>query len=170
MKRQAQSIARLPIETKEGIFFASYSQDGLCRLEFPKSTKPSNTPETKQVPGTIQGWHELTTKAVMALLAGAACSRVPPLDLTSGTEFQQQVWRGMQKIDLGQTSSYAELAAAIGKPKATRAVGGACGANPIPLLVPCHRVVASHHRLGGFSGGLHWKRLLLDREQCNVFA
>jgi O-6-methylguanine DNA methyltransferase len=61
--------------------------------------------------------------------------------------------------------SYAEVAEAIGKPKAVRAVGGACGANPIPLFVPCHRVLAANHRLGGFSGGLEWKRTLLAREK-----
>jgi len=57
------------------------------------------------------------------------------------------------------------VALAIARPKATRAVGAACGANPIPLLIPCHRVLAANQKLGGFSAGLEWKRLLLSREQ-----
>ena len=64
----------------------------------------------------------------------------------------------------GKTKSYGEIAQAIGKPKAVRAVGSACGANPIPVLVPCHRVLAANHKLGGFSGGLTRKRSLLARE------
>ena len=64
----------------------------------------------------------------------------------------------------GKTQSYSEIAATIGKPKAARAVGSACGANPIPVLIPCHRVLAANKKLGGFSGGLNWKRALLKRE------
>jgi O-6-methylguanine DNA methyltransferase len=70
----------------------------------------------------------------------------------------------MRKISLGKTKSYGEIASAIGKPKAVRAVGGACGANPVPVLVPCHRVLAANKKLGGFSGGLDWKRKLLKLE------
>jgi O-6-methylguanine DNA methyltransferase len=68
------------------------------------------------------------------------------------------------KISLGKTKSYGEIAAAIGNPKAVRAVGGACGANPVPVLVPCHRVLAANNKLGGFSSGLDWKRKLLAYE------
>jgi O-6-methylguanine DNA methyltransferase len=70
----------------------------------------------------------------------------------------------MRQIRTGQTRSYGEIASAIGKPNALRAVGGACGANPIPVFVPCHRVLAANRKLGGFSGGLNWKRKLLERE------
>jgi O-6-methylguanine DNA methyltransferase len=70
----------------------------------------------------------------------------------------------MLKIPLGKTRSYGEIAQAIGKPKAVRAVGGACGANPIPVLVPCHRVLAANNKIGGFSSGLGWKASLLERE------
>lgn len=70
----------------------------------------------------------------------------------------------MTRIPLGQTSSYGELASEIGKPKAVRAVGGACGANPIPVLVPCHRVLAANDKIGGFSSGLDRKFELLKRE------
>lgn len=72
------------------------------------------------------------------------------------------------KINPGGTQSYGEIAKSIGKPKAVRAVGGACGANPIPLLVPCHRVLAANGKIGGFSGGLGWKEKLLAREGVSV--
>jgi O-6-methylguanine DNA methyltransferase len=74
------------------------------------------------------------------------------------------VWRALRRIALGQTWSYSQVARAIGNPKAARAVGGACGANPIPVFVPCHRVLAANSGLGGFSGGLNRKRTLLKRE------
>jgi O-6-methylguanine DNA methyltransferase len=95
---------------------------------------------------------------------GRAPGTLPPLDLSSGTDFQQSVWQALQQIRFGQTRSYGEIARAIGKPKALRAVGGACGANPIPVFVPCHRALAANRKIGGFSGGLDWKWTLLERE------
>lgn len=82
-----------------------------------------------------------------------------------GTEFQQAVWKEMQKIPRGQTRTYGEIAAAIGHPNAVRAVGTACGANPLPLFIPCHRVVAKNG-LGGFGSGLPWKEMLLKLEKA----
>lgn len=88
-----------------------------------------------------------------------------PLD---GTDFQKKVWAAIEKIPFGKTRSYAEIAAQIGHPGAARAVGSACGSNPLPLFVPCHRVLASHGRIGGFSGGLAVKQLLLRHEGVDV--
>ncbi|MBM4289258.1 MAG: methylated-DNA--[protein]-cysteine S-methyltransferase [Deltaproteobacteria bacterium] len=87
-----------------------------------------------------------------------------PVDL-KGTPFQIRVWQELQKIPPGQTISYRELAARIGNPKASRAVGQAVGANPIPIIIPCHRVIASNGSLGGYSSGLDRKRWLLKHEQ-----
>ncbi|PVV84097.1 hypothetical protein DD509_05190 [Dehalogenimonas alkenigignens] len=87
------------------------------------------------------------------------------LDLTGATEFQQQVYRAACGIPFGETKSYGELAAAIGKPGAARAVGQALGANPLPILIPCHRVVAADGGLGGFSGGVETKQQLLEMEK-----
>ncbi|MGH7953707.1 MAG: methylated-DNA--[protein]-cysteine S-methyltransferase, partial [Limisphaerales bacterium] len=106
----------------------------------------------------------LTTVVLKNALAGREPKTLPPLDQSAGTEFQKSVWREMRKIARGKTKSYGEIAERIGKPKAVRAVGGACGANPIPVLVPCHRVLAANKKLGGFSGGLDWKRRLLACE------
>jgi O-6-methylguanine DNA methyltransferase len=103
-------------------------------------------------------------RAVYEALAGRKLPGVPPLDWSEATEFQRLVWTALRQIAPSETRSYAEIATAIGRPKAARAVGAACGANPVPLLVPCHRVLASGGGLGGFSAGLRWKKLLLARE------
>ncbi len=81
----------------------------------------------------------------------------------AGTEFQKRVWRAMAEVPFGETTTYGQIAAHIGAPKALRAVGQACGANPVPIIIPCHRVLA-RNGLGGFSCGTSYKRLLLARE------
>lgn len=144
---------------------ASYSATGLCGLDFPsnRSNRGKNRAEDANLP-QVRRWHATTAKAVRSMLSGQAPGPLPPLDLGSGTVFQQRVWGVLRGIPPGATMSYAGVARAIGKPGATRAVGSACGANPIPLLIPCHRVLAAHGKLGGFSGGLHWKQTLPGRE------
>jgi methylated-DNA-[protein]-cysteine S-methyltransferase len=87
-----------------------------------------------------------------------------PLDLDQGTPFQRKVWRALLDIPYGRTVTYKEIAESIGQPSASRAVGGANGSNPIPIVIPCHRVVASGNKLGGYGGGLDVKRRLLELE------
>ncbi|MEY3165067.1 MAG: methylated-DNA--protein-cysteine methyltransferase [Actinomycetota bacterium] len=89
------------------------------------------------------------------------------LDL-EGTEFQRKAWQAMRKIPFGETISYGDQARKVGKPKAYRAVGSANGKNPIPIIVPCHRVLASDGSLGGYSLGLSMKRRLLALEGVSV--
>ena len=86
-----------------------------------------------------------------------------PVKIPDCTPFQRAVWNELKKIPRGQTRTYGEIAKAIGRPKAGRAVGSACGANPLPVFIPCHRVVAKNG-LGGFGSGLPWKILLLTME------
>jgi len=90
-----------------------------------------------------------------------------PLDL-QGTAFQLRVWSELRKVPYGYTVSYAELARRIGKPRAVRAVGQANHHNPVPIVVPCHRVVGSDGRLVGFGGGLELKKKLLELENVSV--
>jgi len=88
-------------------------------------------------------------------------------DLTQkGTDFQKMVWTELKKIPFGETRTYKEIAVAIGKPKAARAVANACGKNPYPIIIPCHRVVRSDGTIGGFTGdgGIEKKRQLLRQE------
>ena len=89
-----------------------------------------------------------------------------PLDLSTGTPFQQTVWEALLKIPYGKTISYAQLANHIGQPTACRAVANANGKNPISLIIPCHRVIASDGKLGGYTGGVEIKQTLLDIEQA----
>lgn len=93
-----------------------------------------------------------------------------PLDLSLGTKFQQQVWRELQQIKHGDAISYATLARRIGNPKACRAVANANGKNPFSLIIPCHRVIASDGRLGGYTGGVDKKQYLLALEgvKCKI--
>lgn len=83
---------------------------------------------------------------------------------TGGTDFQQKIWRELRRIPCGKTISYAELARRIGKPQAIRAAGTANGANPVSIVVPCHRVIGADGSLTGYGGGLHRKQWLLEHE------
>lgn len=85
---------------------------------------------------------------------------------TGGTEFQRKVWNALTAIEPGTTKTYGEIAAAIGRPKAVRAVGAANGANPVSLVVPCHRVIGANGTLTGYGGGLDRKKWLLAHEQA----
>jgi len=87
-----------------------------------------------------------------------------PLDFDGRTVFHQKVWETLRRIPYGRVRSYGWVARKVGKPQAARAVGAACGANPLPLVVPCHRVVAGDGSLGGFAGGLKLKKRLLVLE------
>ena len=156
-------LCALPISTLQGVFLAHYSDEGLTALEFPSSRTRPAAPASPNIPEHFKAWHSLTRAAVQACLSGKPPGQLPPIAV-DGTAFQKSVWREMRSIPLGETVSYGEIADAIGKPRAARAVGQACGANPIPLLIPCHRVLASGGQLGGFSGGLDWKRRLLAIE------
>ncbi len=90
-----------------------------------------------------------------------------PIAICTGTPFQQTVWEALLKIPYGKTISYAQLANHIGQPTACRAVANANGKNPISLIIPCHRVIASDGKLGGYTGGVEIKQTLLDIEQAS---
>src|SRR5437899_10516473 len=112
------------------------------------------------------GTHPIAAEAarqLRAYFAGELREFDLPLDM-HGTDFQLRVWRELARIPYGETRSYSQIAAAIGAPQAVRAVGAANGANPIPIIVPCHRVIGSNGALTGFGGGISVKRWLLDHE------
>jgi methylated-DNA-[protein]-cysteine S-methyltransferase len=102
-----------------------------------------------------------------AYFAGTLTEFDLPLEL-EGTAFQRRVWQALREIPYGQTRSYGQLAAGIGAPGASRAVGLANGRNPISIIVPCHRVIGADGTLTGFGGGLERKRALLDHEQRHL--
>jgi methylated-DNA-[protein]-cysteine S-methyltransferase len=106
-----------------------------------------------------------TEETVLAYLHDRRPLAPLPLDVRSGTPFQHRVWDALCEIPFGQTRSYLQVAQTVGQSGASRAVGQACGRNPVPLLIPCHRVVAADGSLGGFSGGIHIKEALLGIER-----
>jgi O-6-methylguanine DNA methyltransferase len=184
-------LVELPIATRDGQFVARYSGKGLAELNFPRVGRASSflcrrrgnesqipsvssasvrdsSRRLLQISDKIRRWHHATEAALKAVLAGRAAKTLPPLDWSGKTEFQKSVWRALRNIRRGQTKSYGEIARAIGRPRAIRAVGGACGANPIPVLIPCHRVLAANKKPGGFSGGLNRKRDLLAGEGVSL--
>lgn len=107
------------------------------------------------------------TGQLAAYFAGKLQRFDVPLVLT-GTEFQKRVWNTLLSIPFGETRSYGWLARAIGKPTASRAVGAANGANPIPVIIPCHRVIGSSGALTGFGGGIETKKFLLEHEGARI--
>jgi O-6-methylguanine DNA methyltransferase len=130
-----------------------------------KSIPPPSEGEGGGGGGDIAARHLWTARsAIIAYLSGKSRSFSLPIDLDGQTPFQKKVWQMLQTIPYGRVRSYGWVARKIGKPGAARAVGAACGANPVPLLVPCHRVVAGDGSLGGFSGGLSNKKRLLKLE------
>lgn len=110
-----------------------------------------------------------TARQLRAYFAGELSAFDLPLD-ARGTDFQKSVWAELSRIPFGETRSYADLARAIGRPVAVRAVGAANGRNPISIVVPCHRVIGSNGALTGFAGGLEAKQTLLTLERRSMAA
>ncbi len=140
---------------------------------FNNSLKMTYTPEglvqvlwqrkSVKVPNKLNSQEKQIARVLKSFLEGKSDSRELPIDWKhlEGTDFQKQVWKKMYQIPFGQTQSYGDIAKAIKNPGATRAIGSACGKNPVMLAIPCHRVVSSNG-LGGFSGGgLSVKKKLL---------
>lgn len=158
-----------------GWIVISASSEGICQLGFHDQIPPDQDEVLRDLKKLSPDF-ELNPKEHQPLLWDAKTAileyfskRVPlpefPLDIRSGTAFQQDVWKSLGAIPFGETRSYLDIAESIGKPKAPRAVGQACGRNPIALIIPCHRVVAHDGKLGGYSSGLRIKRTLLDLER-----
>ncbi|MCX6597509.1 MAG: methylated-DNA--[protein]-cysteine S-methyltransferase [Acidobacteria bacterium] len=121
--------------------------------------KTPPTPEDSQSQEILTG----AQRQLVEYFAGRRQSFDLPLT-PAGTPFQQQCWQELQRIPFGTTISYAELAQRVGNPNACRAVGAANGRNPLPIVIPCHRVIGSSGKLHGFAYGLDIKRLLIDLE------
>lgn len=114
--------------------------------------------------GADHGFLHLAREEVLAYLKGGKVSFTVPLDLSGATTFQRKVWETTIAIPRGECRSYLWLAIEVGSPRASRAIGGAMGANPLPIIIPCHRVISSGGTLGGYSGGLDTKKWLLELE------
>ena len=130
------------------------------RTEVVRALGPTLLLQDQRCPSTVRQ----AEREIRRFLRGEQQDFTVPLDLTGSTPFQRQVWRAARHIPYGRVRSYRWIAARVGDARSARAVGNALGANPVPLLIPCHRVVASDASLGGFTGGLRTKRRLLALE------
>jgi len=149
------------LETPIGTLLIAGDDTAVHRITFPqrgRAAKPE--PEWQE---SQQGIIGEAVRQLIEYFSGKRADFDLPL-APEGTAFQRNVWRQLQEIPYGQTISYGELARRVGNPKASRAVGSANGANPLPIVIPCHRVIAGDGTLGGFGGGLPTKQTLLALE------
>lgn len=149
------------LDTPIGTLLITGEDVAVHRITFPQSGRAAKPePEWQESPRGPVGE---AMRQLREYFAGKRAEFDLPFAL-AGTAFQRSVWRQLQQIPYGETISYGELARRVGNPKASRAVGSANGANPLPILIPCHRVIASDGTLGGFGGGLPTKQTLLALE------
>ena len=149
------------VDSPIGRLFLAAEDEGLRAVEFPENRHP-----VKREANWHEALHPVLDAAAGQLneyFAGQRQTFDLPL-APRGTDFQLAVWQALRSIPFGQTWSYAQLAAKIGKTSAMRAVGAANGRNPLPIIVPCHRVIGADGSLTGFGGGLPTKALLLRLE------
>ena len=151
------------VETSLGSMLVAATDKGVCRLSFGEGREALERrfPQAGMVEGGAD-FAALLAQVVDAVEAPGDFGHIP-LDV-KGTAFQEAVWRELQRIPKGETRTYAQLAAAVGKPKAVRAAGSANGANNVAVLIPCHRVIRTGGHLGGYAYGLEIKRKLLEKE------
>jgi O-6-methylguanine DNA methyltransferase len=141
-----------------GVLQLEATENALVAIRF-KESKPADAESTVSTNPVL----DETVAQIDAFFQGQLTSFDLPLD-PQGTEFQQSVWQALCKIPYGQTISYGQLAKRLGDPQKVRAVGSANGKNPIPVIIPCHRVVGADGTLVGYSGGISRKKALLRHE------
>ena len=147
--------------TPLGTLTLEASERGLSSIRFPNRPQP--------MAGKIarSSVLKLAKRELTAYFARQLRAFSVPLDW-HGTAFQESVWQALTDIPYGETLSYADIARAIGRPRSARPTGGAVGRNPLPIIVPCHRVIGADHTLTGFTGGLNIKVALLELEGREV--
>lgn len=151
-------VARATLESPVGALYAAATSRGVALLEFEPPAGYDACP-----PDPRQRWLAQLARELAAYAHDPHARFTVPLDL-QGTPFQREVWRSLLDIACGCTVSYADIAARIGRPRAVRAVGAAVGANPVAIVVPCHRVIGRDGSLTGYAGGLARKTTLLRHE------
>lgn len=159
---------RLSLTTPIGVMILTANDHAVTRIAFADDSPDCNRPEAEASEvRTIETAGPLLRQAARELeeyFAGTRCAFTFALS-ASGTPFQLRVWEALRAIPYGETRTYAQIAAAVGNPRASRAVGMANNRNPIPVVIPCHRVVGASGSLTGYAGGLDKKSFLLGLEQ-----
>jgi methylated-DNA-[protein]-cysteine S-methyltransferase len=169
MKRKKSTVFYGCFLYKKLRFILAASEKGLCRIMFSKESSLRNLTEwvARYFPQTELMHRQSQLDPCIIQLDEYFKGRRQTFDLAldlKGTSFQNSVWRVLLNIPYGSVKSYSEIAKEIGRPKAVRAVGNANAANPVPIIVPCHRVIAKNGTLGGYNGGLDIKKELLGIE------
>lgn len=153
--------------SERGLVWLSFVDEGKDEAALDALARRYPRSELVRTPESSAFWVTEAVEEAESLGAAAAAGHPrTALDLR-GTPFQREVWDALLAIPYGQTRSYGEIARAIGRPAAVRAVAQACGANPVGVIVPCHRVIGSDGSLTGYAGGLDHKRALLDAEAAD---
>src|SRR6476659_3601111 len=160
---RGETIRWTHFDSPLGQMLIAATSKGICRLTFDDSEQSLRRLFPNATIVADQGGLRDLVEGALAAIASPLAARELPIDV-AGTAFQESVWRALRKIPAGETRSYAQIAAAIGQPKAVRAVGTANGDNHVAVLIPCHRVIRSDGSLGGYAGGLDRKRKLLASE------
>jgi len=167
------ALARLTLKTPIGALRLAATDQGLCQILFPRRRAADTSPEAPAAPpdraasAAARRHLEEAVSQLSEYFRGHRKEFPLSLDL-HGTPHQLQVWRALLEIPYGSTSTYGALARKLGSIHGARAVGRGCATNPIPVIVPCHRVLSGAGSLQGFGGGLWRKRALLDLEQGQV--
>ena len=152
------------LDTPIGTLRLVGGEDSVDRIDLPNRAAEAPNPAWVASNGALPAALAKAKRQIKEYFAGGRREFDLPLAL-EGTDFQRRVWAELRRIPFGETISYGELAARVGKPTASRAVGAANGRNPLPVVVPCHRVIGSSGRLVGYGGGLPTKQALLDLER-----
>lgn len=166
-KRERQPVAAASVKTPLGKIWILATESGLREIRLADDGKPTR-PEMDARGWKLvrkKKWTDPARKMLERYLNGLERRLQIELDLAIGTPFQRRVWDAARRIPYGAVVSYAELASMAGGSGAQRAVGNALGANPVPIVVPCHRIIHADQSIGGFSSGLRWKRHLLTIER-----
>ena len=160
---RGETIRHAMLDTPLGQMLVAATAKGICRLTFEEDDSALRRIFPNATLVTDDGSMSTLVEGALAAVERPGTAPELPIDV-AGTAFQEAVWRELRKIPPGETRSYAQIAAAVGKPGAVRATGSANGANHVSVLIPCHRVVRSDGSLGGYAGGLERKRRLLAAE------
>jgi methylated-DNA-[protein]-cysteine S-methyltransferase len=155
-------LHQISVDSPIGALRLHATDDALVAVYLPEQYAPGSVPE-----GAGHAVLERAREQLVQYFAGERRCFDLPVE-PQGTAFQREVWSALRAIPFGATRSYAELAAALGRPSASRAVGGANGRNPVAIIVPCHRVIGADGSLTGYAGGLARKEWLLRHERAGA--
>jgi methylated-DNA-[protein]-cysteine S-methyltransferase len=143
-------------------------ETGVCSVRFGGAPRPVPSPTPVPSPRSVTSPTppalSLAVDELTRYFAGEMVAFTVPLSILSGSDFERAVWQALYAIPYAEMRTYGQIAAAVGDPLAARAVGVACNRNPLPVIVPCHRVVGADGKMVGFGGGLWRKKLLLELE------